>query len=139
MWSWLRDLGGLVLLWLCLHVAWCAVFGTWRAWEVRLARGVVRRVRRPPAAAVVPVRRPIEDVAADVRRLRAAFERPGLRFAKWEGTRLAYDAALAEAADSLEIPHLLLVMAPGVELDVERGRVEWLLRESGLLLHDRAA
>ena len=56
-----------------------------------------------------------------------------MRFAKWEGTRLAYDGALAEAADTLELTHFLAALPPGVDLDLERVRVERLLEDAGLL------
>ena len=139
MWSLLLDVGGLVLLGACLQVVWSVVFGTWWAWQVRLGRSVARLVRPGQTAEVVPLCRPIEQVAADVRRLRAAFDRPGLTFAKWEGTRQAYDAALAEAADILGAEHRLLQLRPGTLRDFERQRVERLLERSGLRLRDRAA
>jgi hypothetical protein len=137
--SWLLDVCGLVVLTLCLDVIWSVVFGTWWRWEVRLGRAVARAVRPRPTATVVPLCRPIEDVAADVRRLRAALDRPGLTFAKWEGTRQAYDATLAEAADILGAEHRLLRLPPGTLHDFERQRVERLLERSGLRLGDRAA
>lgn len=93
---------------------------------------VVRRAR-PDRAVLEPRGRPVEQIAADLCRIRAAFARDGLRFAKWEGTRQAYDAVLAEAADTLELVHLLGLLAPGAERDGERVRVARLLEEAGLL------
>ncbi len=133
------DFVGLLLLCWGIQIVVGAAFGTLWAWEVRVRDAIVRRFRPEPIAAVVPLRRPVEQVAADVRRLRAAFRREGLRFAKWEGTRRAYDAALAEAADTLEITHLLAVLPPGVERDRERARIERLLEETGLLPSSDAA
>ena len=127
------DFGGLLVLWLGIQIVFGAVFGSLWAWEVRLWRALVRWVRPEPLAPVVPLRRPVEQVAADVRRLRVAFGREGLRFEKWEGTRLAYDAALAEAADTVEIDHLLGVLPPGVDRDRERVRVVRLLEQAGVL------
>jgi hypothetical protein len=101
---------------------------TWRVW------GPVRRVlarRRAPTPAL-PVR-PIEQVASDVRRISRCYHQPGMRFAQYEGRRRAYDRVLAEAADMLVIAHLLGVLPPGPELDHERGRVEGLLADAGVL------
>jgi hypothetical protein len=91
----------------------------------------VRRQHR--TADVIPLHRPVEQVGADLRRLHAAFHRGGMRFAKYEGCRLAYDRVLGEAAEMAGCPHLLAVLAPGAELDRERERVEWLLVQHGLL------
>ena len=82
---------------------------------------------------ILPLRRPIEQVGSDLYRLHVAFHRGGMRFAKYEGCRQAYDAVLAEAADMAGLDHLLGVLAPGSELDRERERVELLLRHHGLL------
>ena len=133
------DVAGLVLLWLGIQIVIGAAFGTLWRWESRLWGAFVRRLRPEPVAPVVPLRRPIEQVAADVRRLRAAFGQQGLRFAKWEGTRQAYDAALAEAADTLEVDHLLALLPPGVDRDHERVRVERMLEDAGLLPRITAA
>lgn len=133
------DFGGLLLLWWGIQIVVGAAFGTLWAWEVRLWEAVVRRVRPEPLAPVVPLHRPVEQVAADLRRLRRAFGREGVPFAKWEGTRLAYDAALAEAADAFEITHLLALLPPGVHRDRERVRVERLLEQTGVLPSSDAA
>ena len=86
-----------------------------------------------------PLRRPVEQIGADVRRLHEAFHRDGMRFAKWEGCRLAYDAVLTEAAETLELDHLMTLLPPGAERDLERERIEGLLEAAGLLLRPRAA
>lgn len=87
-----------------------------------------RRTPAPPLAAPV---RPLPRLARDVDRLACAFHREGLRFAKYEGIRIAYDGVLTELCDVLELPHLLAVLAPGPELDDERARIEALLMRSG--------
>jgi hypothetical protein len=89
--------------------------------------------RRAPAVPPPAPVRPLPRLARDVDRLACAFHREGLRFAKYEGVRLAYDRALGELCDVLEVPHLLAVLAAGPELDVERARVECLLRPLGWL------
>jgi hypothetical protein len=140
--GWLLDLGALVLAWIGVRVVFGAALGgrpvrRWRT--VRALTWVVSRVRRAPAPVAVPLHRPIEKVGPDVRRLHEAFHRDGMRFAKYEGCRLAYDAVLAEAADILEIDHLLAVLSPGAERDLERERVEHLLDRAGMSLRPRAA
>ena len=132
MWSWLQDFGPLLLVWIAIQIVFDAVFCSPWEWERRMGRGLLQRVRGTPQAEVVRIRRPIEQVGADVRRLREAFGHEGMRFAKWEGTRLAYDGALAEAADTLELTHFLAALPPGVDLDLERVRVERLLEDAGL-------
>ncbi|GAB3024175.1 hypothetical protein GCM10011376_09460 [Nocardioides flavus (ex Wang et al. 2016)] len=112
--------------------AWCLdELDESRAW--RLASAVVARLRRRRGAEVVPLHRPIEQVGADLNRLHGSFHRGGMRFAKYEGCRQAYDRVLAEAADMAGITHLLGLLGPGAELDHERERVEALLRQHGLL------
>ncbi len=135
MWSWLQDFGPLLLAWAGVQLVLAGAFGLWAGrspWQRRLGAFAVRLVKPRPAP-VAPLHRPIEQVGADVRRLRRAFGQEGLRYAKWEGIRRAYDGTLAEAADSLEIPHVLRVLPPGFDLDLERLRVERLLEDAGLL------
>jgi hypothetical protein len=141
MWSWLQDFGPLLLAWAGVQVVLAGAIGFWAGWwpwQLRLG-AFVARLASPRATPLVPLHRPIEQVSADVRRLRVAFGHEGLRFAKWEGIRRAYDGVLAEAADSLELPHVLSLLPPGVDHDLERVRVERLLEDAGLLPPLRAA
>lgn len=87
-----------------------------------------------------PARRRFEDVAQDVRRLGDRYRNPppGTAFAKQEGIRRAYDAALADACDALGVVHLLRVLRAGPELDRERQRVEDSLWLAGLRLSEAA-
>ena len=96
---------------------------------IRLAARI--RLRRSPDPQ--PRGRPIESIAADVRRLGQEFRYlpAGASFTRFEARRRAYDLALAEACGALEIPHLLEVLPPGAELDRERGRVELVLDCAG--------
>jgi hypothetical protein len=87
-------------------------------------------VRPDPQA---PGRRPLEEIASDVYRISERYHQPGMRFAQYEGRRRAFDRVLAEAANVLEIEHLLTVLPPGAELDHERARVEARLVDAGLL------
>jgi hypothetical protein len=89
--------------------------------------------RRPEPTA--PGRRPLEEIARDVYRISERYHQPGMRFAQYEGRRQAFDRVLAEAAEVLEIEHLMTVLPPGAELDQERARVETRLVDAGLLPH----
>jgi hypothetical protein len=85
-----------------------------------------------------PAGRPLEIVAQDARRLAGRFHHPppGTSFAKIEGARRAYEYVLAEACAALEVEHLLGVLPPGDELDVERMRVEGVLWLAGLRIDE---
>jgi hypothetical protein len=84
--------------------------------------------------------RPIETIAREARRLGRSYRYPprGRSFARFEGTRWAYDKVLAEGCRALGVVHLLDVLPPGAELDAERERVEYLLGQAGLRLDDAA-
>ncbi len=142
MWSWLPDVGALLLILFGTQLVLGAMLGSLWEWEARLGRALVRQVgrgRRVPDAAAPPLRRPIEKIGDDVRRLHDAFHREGMRFAKYEGCRRAYDGVLAEAAETLELDHLVGVLPAGAELDQERKRLERLLGEAGMLARPFAA
>jgi len=81
-----------------------------------------------------PQSRPIEAIAADLRRLGNRFHGldPHASFIKTEAVRGAYDKVLAECCATLEITHLLGVLPPGRERDAERERVEDQLTASGV-------
>ena len=57
---------------------------------------------------------------------------------KSEAFRRAYDDALAEGCQALEVHSDLLDLVPGTDRDAERLRVEHLLADAGLVLR-RAA
>jgi hypothetical protein len=101
----------------------------------RVRLRLLGRLRRRPAERPTVSRRPLGDVAADARRLSDRYHREGMRFAQYEGRRQAFDRVLGEAAEMLEIEHLLHVLPPGPECDQERRRVEECLVRAGLLLH----
>ncbi|WP_439660172.1 hypothetical protein ACSHWB_00900 [Lentzea sp. HUAS TT2] len=84
----------------------------------------------------MPEHRPIERIAADlrrVRRVRARFE-PGESAIKKIGARQAYDALLIQACSALDVEHRLLVLPEGMDREIERLRVEERLRDLGLSL-----
>ncbi len=100
---------------------------------------VLRRLRILPAPAAAPGRRPVEQVVADVRRLRADFHglEHGDSYVKVEAVRHAYDLALGECADAIGERHRLTTTERGTHHDLERERLERLLVAWGLVL-DRA-
>ncbi len=117
--------------------AWVVVLrGTEHVWFPRTLRRADRVLLRLGLRAPVPEPgcRPVEVIAADVRRLARRFRSPaeGARFAKVEGYRRAYDAVLVEACDVLDVANLVGVLPPGSELDRERSRVEEALDAAGL-------
>lgn len=89
--------------------------------------------RRPPPAP----RSPVEQLAADLRRLYPAVHTPvpGTRMAKQRGVAQVYDERLAAAASALEVTTSLLELDLGsVDRELERLRAEHLLMDAGLQL-----
>jgi hypothetical protein len=87
-----------------------------------------------------PVGRPIQEIAASIRRLGTAYYGgpPGRSWAKTDALRRAYEQALAEGCQALEISTDLITIQPGTEHDAERLRVEHLLMAAGLILRNAA-
>jgi hypothetical protein len=98
-----------------------------------------RRVQLPWSVPQPPGR-PLELIAHDARRLGNRFRNPprGTSFAKLEASRRAYDHVLGEACRAMGVEHLLMVLPPGDELDVERARVEGLLWLAGMRIDEAA-
>jgi hypothetical protein len=97
----------------------------------RLVAGTGPTVRRDPGPQARTARRPLQVVAADLRRLTRQLERvpPGRRGAVLR----AYDAVLVEVADLLEVPHDLGADGPrGSARVAERDRLLAALEEAGL-------
>jgi hypothetical protein len=109
-------------------------------WVARLVFGSaqlpepLRRRQRQTA----PVGRPIEQVAADLRRLGAQLARvpAGAPMARRRGLQAAYDDVLGEAARLLEVAHALDAVPPGRPRDVERLRLQTALAQAGLTVPD---
>jgi hypothetical protein len=81
---------------------------------------------------------PIEQLAADLRRLRAILGTDAHRSAAHQmGNRLAYDKLLMQVCEMLEIEHDLEGDSIGFERDIERIRVEAELERAGVILSDR--
>ncbi|MCA0144648.1 hypothetical protein [Blastococcus sp. LR1] len=117
----------LVLL-LALFAGLVAFAGPVARWAgSRLARR--RAVRHP-----VPAVRPLENVAADLRRLgrQVEFAPAGVPMARRRAVRAAYDDVLTEAAGILGVSTSLPELEEGRRRDVERLRVTASLRAAGL-------
>jgi hypothetical protein len=97
-----------------------------------------RAHRRRGSSPAEPPGRPLQEIAADARRLAPRALRPprGTSRAKILALCYTYERVLAEACAALDIEHLLGVLPPGDERDAERDRVEALLWLAGLRIDD---
>ena len=120
---------GLAVGLLVLPGALLAVADRWLAGEHPLRR------RRPPRPAP-PIRRPLQVIAADLRRLsrQLALVPAGASLVRWQALWAAYDEVLMEAADALEIPHELPTTPTGLPRDFERVRLITALEDAGLVV-----
>ena len=117
---------------LVLPGAFLTVADRWLAGEPPLRR---RRPLRPPPS--FP-RRPLQFIAADLRRLsrQLALVPAGASLVRWQALWAAYDDVLVEAADALEIPHDLPAMPTGLPREFERVRLLTALEDAGLVVQD---
>lgn len=78
--------------------------------------------------------RPLEQLAADLRRLGAAIRTlpRGSTHTRRKALQLAYDDTLVAACRALDLPETLGDLSPGVDRDLERLRVEMSLESAGL-------
>jgi hypothetical protein len=94
--------------------------------------------RREFAPPLVAARRPLQAVAADLRRLdrQLALVPAGTSMVRWRALWTAYDGVLMEAAELLEVRHELgeLPRLISTERDIERLRVLAALEAAGLVL-----
>ena len=92
---------------------------------------------RRPAGPVARCR-PVQEVAADLRRLsrELAAVPAGVPFVRWQALQSAYDRVLVEAAEQLEVTHALDDFPVGGARDVERLRVVCALEAAGLVVQD---
>jgi hypothetical protein len=106
-------------------------------WSARLVFGSARlpALRRRRTDPVPPQRRPIEVVAADLRRLARQLERvpAGAPMARRRGLQAAYDDVLVEAALQLAVPQTLTGPPDGRSRDAERLRLQAALSAAGLV------
>lgn len=106
---------------------------------VVILRALVRRRRsgrRFAMSGKVAARRPLEQVAADLRRLERQFALvpSGATLVRWRALWAAYDRVLMEAAEELEVAHTLADMPAGVGRDIERLRVVSAVEARGLVV-----
>jgi hypothetical protein len=94
----------------------------------------LRHRHSKPVPAPEPPRRPIQVVAADLRRLsrQLALVPAGASLVRWRALWAAYDDVLMEAADQLEVPHELRDAPLGTDRDIERIRLLAALDGAGL-------
>jgi predicted NAD/FAD-binding protein len=106
------------------------VFGHRR--DLRLWQAELGGASWPESTA--PKRPPIQQVAADLRRLRRQLERlpKGASYVRVAGVQRAYDEVLAVACAELEVATTLTELPAGQHRDLERLRVEFELAECGL-------
>ncbi|HLL69534.1 MAG TPA: hypothetical protein VK453_28015 [Micromonosporaceae bacterium] len=108
-----------------------------RHWSlVRLVRALGLPTHLEPAESARPARPPIAQVAADLRRLGRLRNGVATRSMVWfTAVRRAYDDRLGVACEQLEITQYLDELT-GIDLDIERLRVEGELRAAGLVWTD---
>jgi hypothetical protein len=113
-------------------VAVVAALIAWTGPVLRWARRSLER--RRSARNPVPGRRPLQVVAADVRRLARslALVPAGAPMARRRALAAAYDDVLVEAALLLEVAHELRTTPEGPARDLERRRLVSALRAAGL-------
>ncbi len=99
----------------------------------RLVDAIGERIRR---RRVVPKGLPIEQLAADLRRVhRLLVQCPdGTPMVRRVATRDAYDELLRQACTAVDVSHELDALPEGMERNMERLRVEEALRDAGLTI-----
>jgi hypothetical protein len=115
-----------------------AVVAALIAWTGPVLRWVSRRwSRRQAARHPAPLRRPLQVVAADVRRLgrQISLVPAGAPMARRRALAAAYDDVLIEAALLLDVPHDLPATPAGRARDAERLRLLAALEGAGLSVH----
>jgi hypothetical protein len=100
-----------------------------------MGSGLFRRLTRPRGAPE-PTGPPIERIARNARRLRGelATVPSGTPMARRRGLARAYDDVLVDACRALGVPDTLSGLAPGLQRDCERLRIEQELEDVGLRL-----
>jgi hypothetical protein len=123
---------GVVLLYGLLAGRWDAAITNWRESRRQKAerRRNLRAMRRQQGV-------PLEQVAANLRRLRGVLTVDAHRSVHQISNRAAYDQVLIQASEMLQIEHDLAKRSAGMERDIERLRVEAELERAGVVLSDR--
>jgi hypothetical protein len=124
---------------LALAVGLLVLPGAFLTWADRWLGGEQPLRRRRPVPPPPPLaRRPLQVIAADLRRLsrQLALVPAGASLVRWQALWAAYDDVLVEASDALEIPHDLPAAPNGLPRDFERVRLVTALEDAGLVVHD---
>jgi hypothetical protein len=123
---------GVVLLYGLLADRWDAAISNWRGSRRQKAerRRNLRAMRRQQGV-------PLEQVAANLRRLRGVLTVDAHRSVHQISNRVAYDQVLIQASEMLQIEHDLAKRSAGMERDIERLRVEAELERAGVVLSNR--
>src|SRR5215212_904784 len=123
---------GVVLLYDLIAGRWDAAIARWKEKRQRSAehRRNLRAMRHQQGV-------PLEQVAANLRRLRGVLTVDAHRSVHQIGNRAAYDQVLIQASEMLQIEHDLAKRSAGMERDIERLRVEAELERAGVVLSDR--
>lgn len=101
-------------------------------WAILHSPRLIGRLHGSPPTA--PHCRPIELVAADLRRVHRDLQRPGTPMARRRGTWQAYDALLVQACAALGIEQGLDSLGDGVDREAERLRIDEALRAAGMAI-----
>jgi hypothetical protein len=96
---------------------------------------VYRRRTRP--APLTPAGPPLEQLAADLRRLRPQYSDARRSWVQRQGARLAYEDVLRQAAAALDLPHDLTSARSGLARELELLRLEQALLDAGVALSAR--
>ena len=124
---------GAVLLYDLLAGRWDAHLTRWRERrsDTVAHRRAVKMLRQQHG-------RPLEQLVADLRRLRSAVASDANRSAAHQmGNRMAYDQLLQQTCGMLEIEHELSEECTGLDRDIERFRIEAELERAGVMVTDR--
>lgn len=120
----------MVLLWVLSD------WGNHRDRALRVGRAL--HVAKPPPPR--PTGPPLEQIAADIRRIRSQISQapPGMPVARLRGWMEAYDDLLVAACRALGVEEQLRVFPEGGQRNLERERVERMLKRAGLQLRSPA-
>jgi hypothetical protein len=95
------------------------------------------RRRSKPASSLTPTGPPLEQLAADLRRLRPQYGDTRRSWVQRQGARLAYEDVLRQAAAALDLPHDLTSARSGLARELELLRLEQALLDAGVALSVR--
>ncbi|WP_193614047.1 hypothetical protein [Nocardioides lijunqiniae] len=128
-----------VSLWIQLGVVVAILAALWVLADAGTYRGRAlragRRLGLVDSAPPRPTGRPVEQIAADVERIRRCVRSapPGMPVARRRGWLQAYDDVLVDACRALGVEQSLETLVSGTRRELERERVERVLVRAGLV------